>query len=223
MIKREQQLKRALLLLAVVVLAYVGLGFRLVDLQVLRHDELADIAEKKMQRTSWRSAKRGDILDVNKNPLATSNPVKTICADPSMIGGQQAIVARALSPLLKMNEAEICQRLTPHIRLNSQGESVTNGLRYVRLTNNVSEETWAKIQTAMGQLSFGVNETNLAKNDRLFLKNLRLYAITAESDELRSYPNDALAGQVLGFVSKEENTNHTSSFFGRDGIEKSFR
>src|SRR5580693_4525393 len=142
MIKREQQFKRALALLALLALAFVGLGFRLVDLQVWRHDELVKLAEKKSEQTTWQPAKRGDILDVNGNLLATSISVKTVCADPTMIGGQQVVVARALAPLLQMSEAELQKRLIPHIVKNSQGESVTNGLHYVRLQKNVPDETW---------------------------------------------------------------------------------
>ena len=72
MIKREQQFKRLLALLGLVALAFVGLGFRLVDLQVWRHNELAKLAEEKMQKKTWQEAKRGDILDANGNLLATS-------------------------------------------------------------------------------------------------------------------------------------------------------
>ena len=222
MIKREQQFKRALVLLMLVALAFAGLGFRLVDLQVWRHDELAKLAEKKTQQTSWRSAKRGDILDANGNLLATSVPVKTICADPSLIGGQQAVVARALAPLLQMSEADLLQRLIPRVLKNSKGETFTNGLHYVRLQKNVPEETWQKIQAAMSRLSFGVDEKKLPKADRVFLLDLRQYAISAEPDELRVYPNGALAAHVLGFVGTTENTNHTSEVFGYDGIEKFF-
>jgi cell division protein FtsI/penicillin-binding protein 2 len=222
MIKREQQFKRALVLLALVVFAFAGLGFRLMDLQVWRHDELAKQAEKKTQQTSWRTAKRGDILDVNGNLLATSVPVKMVCADPSMIGGQQAIVAHALAPILQMSEADLQQRLTPRIQKNSQGETVTNGLHYVRLQKNVPDETWQKIQTAMSQLTFGVDEKKLSKTDRAFLRNLRQYAISAEPDQLRVYPNGPLAAHVLGFVGTVENTNHTSELIGYDGIEKFF-
>jgi len=222
MIKREQQFKRALALLALVVLAFAGLGFRLMDLQVWRHDELAKQTEEKTQQTSWRTAKRGDILDANGNLLATSIPVKMICADPSMIGGQQAVVAHALAPLLQMSEAELQQRLTPRIQKNSLGQTVTNGLHYVRLQKNVPDETWQKIQTAMGQLTFGVDEKKLSKTDRAFLRNLRQYAISAEPDQLRVYPNGPLAAHVLGFVGTVENTNHTSDIVGYDGIEKFF-
>ena len=222
MIKREQQFKRALALLALVVLAFVGLGFRLMDLQVWRHDELAKQTEEKTQQTSWRTAKRGDILDANGNLLATSIPVKMVCADPSMIGGQQAVVAHAIAPLLQMSDAELQQRLTPRIQKNSQGETVTNGLHYVRLQKNVPDETWQKIQTAMSQLTFGVDEKKLSKADRAFLRNLREYAISAEPDQLRVYPNGPLAAHVLGFVGTVENTNHTSELIGYDGVEKFF-
>jgi cell division protein FtsI/penicillin-binding protein 2 len=222
MIKREQQIKRALALLALVALAFVGLGFRLVDLQVWRHDELAKLAEKNTQQTSWRPARRGDILDANGNLLATSVAVKTVCADPSMIGGQRAVVARALAPLLQMSEADLLQRLVPRIQKNSKGVTVTNGLHHVRLQKNVTTEAWQKIQAAMSELSFGVDEKKLPKADRAFLRDLRQYAVSAEPDELRVYPNGALAAHVLGFTGTLENTNHTPEMFGCDGIEKFF-
>jgi cell division protein FtsI/penicillin-binding protein 2 len=222
MIKREQQFRRLLALLALVVLAFAGLGFRLVDLQVLRHDELSKLAERKTQQTTWQEAKRGDILDANGNLLATSVSVKTICANPSMIGGQTFVVAHALAPLLQMSENDLLQRLTPRIVKTSKGETVTNGLYYVRLQKNVTDETWQKIQAAMSQLSFGVDEKKLSKADRTFLRSLRQYAVSAEPDQLRVYQNGALAAHVLGFTGTLENTNHTSEMFGYDGIEKFF-
>jgi cell division protein FtsI/penicillin-binding protein 2 len=224
MIKREQQYKRMLALLALVALVFIGLGLRLVNLQIWRHEELSQLAERRTLKTTWWSAKRGDILDANGNLLATSISVKTICADPSMIGGQQVIVAHALAPLLQLSEADLCQRLTPRILKNSKGEAFTNGLHYIRLQKNVSNETWEKIQTVMHQLAFGVDETKLKKTDSvaIFLKTLRQYAISAEPDQLRVYPNGSLAAHVLGFVGKQENTNHTAEVSGYDGIEKFF-
>ena len=43
---KRLQLKRVLTLLGLLGLAFAGLGYRLVDLQVLRHDELAGKASK---------------------------------------------------------------------------------------------------------------------------------------------------------------------------------
>ena len=176
MIKRQQQLKRALALLALVVLAFIGLGFRLVDLQVLRHDDLAKLAQDNTHREFWQSPRRGDILDARGNLLATSVEVKTVCADPSLIGNQQTVVARALAPLLRMSENDLYQKLFPRVSKNEKNETVTNGLHYVRLQKNISDETWQKIQLAMSQLSFGLDEKKLSKPDRDFLRNLRLTA-----------------------------------------------
>src|SRR5438067_10457727 len=102
----KQQIRRALLLLALLAAAFGGLGYRLVDLQVLRHDELSAKAEQTTQHEFWQAPRRGDTLDANGNILATSIPVKRICADPSLIGNYPPLVARALAPLLKLNEAE---------------------------------------------------------------------------------------------------------------------
>ena len=182
------------------------------------------MAEIKSVQTTWHPAKRGDILDANGNQLATSVFVKTICADPSLIGGQQAIVARAIAPLLGMNEADLYQRLIPRVAKNARGETVTNGLHYVRLQKNVADETWQKIQTVMRQLTFGVDEAKLSKANRTFLRGLRSSAVFTEptDDQLRVYPNGMLAAHVLGFVGTLENTNHTAELFGNGGIEKFF-
>ena len=79
------QIRRALLLLIFLGAAFAGLGYRLVDLQVLRHDELSAKAQHNTQREFREAPRGGDILDASGNILATSDPVKTICADPSLI------------------------------------------------------------------------------------------------------------------------------------------
>src|SRR5215469_15135021 len=140
------QLKRALLLLLFLSAAFAGLGYRLVDLQVLRHDELARLQQDNTQREYWQAPRRGDILDTHGNLLATSVPVKTVCADPSLIGNQQSVVAHALAPLLQIPEADLYQKLFVHVSKNEKGQLVTNNLHYVRLQKDVSEDTWQKIQ-----------------------------------------------------------------------------
>ncbi|HEY1790704.1 MAG TPA: penicillin-binding protein 2 [Verrucomicrobiae bacterium] len=219
------QLKRAVLLLVVMSAAFAGLGYRLVDLQVLRHDELARLEQENTQREYWQSPRRGDVLDTHGNILATSEPVKTVCADPSLLGDQQAAVARALAPLLQMPEADLCQKLFYHVSKDDKGQSITNNFHYVRLQHNVSEQTWAKIQETMNLLNFGVNEAQLPKAQREFYRTLRADAIFAEPDEMRVYPNGALAAQVLGFCGRQDVSldNHVfSQMFGHDGVEEAF-
>ena len=218
----KTQIRRALLLLGFLGLAFAGLSYRLVDLQVLRHDELSAKAEQNTQHEYWQAPRRGDILDVNGNILATSVPVKTICADPSLIGTFQPLVARAIAPLLQLNENDLAQKLTPRLARNAKGEIVTNNLHYVRLAKNISDDTWRQIVAAMTNLNFGVDEKKLPRSQKEFVRNLRQHAIFTEPDQMRVYPNGSLASQVIGFPAAEEEKisgRLVSQIVGRDGVE----
>jgi len=216
---KRLQWKRVLTLLGLLCLAFAGLGARLVELQVWRHDELAAKAQQNTQREFWRAPRRGDILDAHGNLLATSVFVKTVCADPVLIGAQQAAVARQLAPLLQMSETELYQRLLPRLMKNQKGETVTN--RYVVLQHKVPDETWQKIQLTMSKMPFVADESKLPKSQRAFFRDLRQHAIFTEpvDDQLRLYPNGPLAAHVLGFVGTEIGSNRVSQTVGRDGVE----
>jgi cell division protein FtsI/penicillin-binding protein 2 len=135
------------------------------------------------------------------------------------MGNQQAAVARALAPLLQVSEGDLYQRLLPRLTKNQKGETVTN--RYVVLQRKVADETWQKIQMTMTNLSFGVDEKKLSRAGRSYFHDLRQSAIFPEpvDDQLRIYPNGALAAHVLGFVGTENGSNHVSETVGRDGVE----
>jgi len=221
---KQWQFRRLIGLTVCLGLAFAGLAFRLLDLQVLRHDELLAKAQQNTQRTIPLEARRGDILDTRGNLLATSVFVKTICADPTLIGNQTALVAQVLSSYLKLDQAALAQRLAPRVVVarNSDGQMATNLSHYARLARNVPEPTWQQIYAAMTNLDFGVNEKSLSRTNREFFKNLRQHAVFAESEQLRVYPNGSLAGQVVGFPSVEETNvdgHWVSKIVGRDGIE----
>jgi cell division protein FtsI/penicillin-binding protein 2 len=222
--QKKLQFRRATFLVVLLCLAYLGLAGWLVNLQVFRHDELSAKAQQNTHREFWQNPRRGDILDVNGNILATSVAVKTICADPSLIGNQQPAVARALAPLLQMNESDLIQKLTPRLGKNEKGEVVTNGLHYVRLARCLPEETWQRVQQTMTNLTFGVEEKTLSRSERTFFLNLRQSAIFAEPDQIRIYPNGPLAAQVVGFPALVETNigdHQVSQIMGQDGIERS--
>jgi cell division protein FtsI/penicillin-binding protein 2 len=222
---KRLQYRRLTLLALLLGLAFAGLGYRLVDLQVLRHEELSARAQLNTQRRLLLEPRRGDILDVKGNLLATSVFVKTVCADPTLMGNRQAEVARALAPLLQTTEAELHQRLILRQRQNAIGDTITN--RYVVLKRKVPVETWQKIQAAMTNLTFDLDEKKLPKIEQAFYRDLRRKAVFVESldDQLRVYPNQTLAAHVLGFVGMEEgdvNGNRILETVGKDGIELSF-
>jgi len=205
--------------------AFVGLGYRLIDLQVLRFEEFTALARHNTHKEYPLEPRRGDIFDAKGNLLATSAFVKTVCANPALIGNRQAEVARAVAPLLQVSEGELLQRLTPRVTRNTNGAVMTN--HYVVLKRKVQVETWQKIQAAMTNLSFGLDEKKLLRQERAFYRDLRRGAIYAEKldDQLRVYPNQALAAHVLGYVGTDEREvdgHPRPETSGKDGIERWF-
>ena len=218
---KRLQFKRLLWLALLLCLAFAGLGYRLIDLQILRHRELSEQALRNTQRQWLIPPRRGDILDQRGNILATSVFVKTVCADPSLMGTQQAVVAHALAPLLGLSESGLIQSLTPKPRQNAAGEISTN--RYCVLKHKVPVETWEKIHAAMTNLTFAVDERKLTPKEKEFYRQLRGGAIFARDDQLRVYPSQRLAAHVLGFATAEEKELDdipVTQITGRDGIER---
>jgi cell division protein FtsI/penicillin-binding protein 2 len=192
------------------------LGYRLVDLQVLRHDELGAQAKRNTQRIISDEPLRGQIRDIRGVPLATSVGAKIVCADPKLIGDRSAEVARVLAPLLKIDESSLAQRLQPKIiRVLTNGVAVTN--QHIVLKNKVKVEEWNEIQQALAKSSFGMNESVLTKVQKAELRILRQKAVFTEEDQLRVYPNQSLAAHVLGYIG----ANESGEMVGRNGIELS--
>lgn len=217
-----KQLRRLLWLALLLTLAFAGLAYRLVDLQVLRHEELSVKARQNTEREYLLEPHRGDILDAKGNPLATSILVKNVCADPCLMGTNAPRFAHLLAPLLQTNEVKLTQLLAPHIFRNEEGKILTN--RYVCLKRRVPVETWRQIQTALTNVSFGVDEKKLKKAEQKFYSDLRK-AVFARDDQLRIYPNQTLAAHVLGYtVSEEKEVNETpvTEIYGKEGIEARF-
>lgn len=198
--------------------AFFGLGYRLVELQVLRHDDLKAKADQNARHEVLRPPRRGDIVDAKGNLLATSVDVKTVCADPSLLGNRQAEMARVLSPWLKTAEATLADRLKPRVlRVNAEGQPVYD--RHVVLKEKVSVETWRQIQETLARESFGLDTQKLNRPEKTLLVQLRRKAIFAESAQLRTYPNQTLAAHVLGFVQAGP---PTAPMAGVEGIEKTW-
>lgn len=222
---KQLQLQRFKLLVVMLCGAFALLALRLVDLQVMRHDELRVRAQQNTVRRIQIQPRRGDILDVHGNLLASSSMVKSVCANPSLIGNRQAEVARAIAPLLGLNEGALYQKLLQTNRVNEKGETVPR--LYVALTNRVAPETWEKVRQTMAKLPIpDLDSRKLTVAEKSFLQGLRLRAIAVEpaDDQVRKYPNGALAAHVLGFVGRNGDTNSVEfgQMIGADGIERTF-
>ena len=190
-----------------------ALGYRLVDLQIARHDEFQALAQQNTVRTFERRPMRGQVMDIHGTPLAISQPAKVICADPTLIGPLRLSVAHILAPLLQTNEAFLAERLLPRTKVEN---GKTNTSKYVVLKRKVPLETWEKIRQTMAALSFGIDESKLTARDRAFYHNLRAKAIFPEDDQIRFYPGQRLAAHVVGYVASDDEET------GLSGIECSF-
>ncbi len=102
---------RVLVLAALLAVAFGSVTARLLWLQVLRHDDLAALADRQYSRTVVLHAGRGPIVDRHGVVLATSGPAESLFAQPRHVGDAARVAAR-LAPLLDLPAAELRAALT---------------------------------------------------------------------------------------------------------------
>jgi cell division protein FtsI/penicillin-binding protein 2 len=218
---KRLQFRKVLMLAVALGAGFACLGYRLVDLQVLRHSELSARAQRNTQRAVMLEPRRGNIFDSHGNLLATSVFARTLFAVPALMEGKEAAVAHALAPLLEMPESELLQRFTQKPKGSENSEP--SRYRQVALKKTVPLETWKKVQGALGALVPGDFKA-LPKNQKAFYLNFK-DCIIGEEDQLRLYPNGQLASHVLGYVSEAEPGSEAARAarrVGKAGIESRF-
>jgi cell division protein FtsI (penicillin-binding protein 3) len=160
-------------------LVWAGLiGIRLFWLQVVRHNEFVERAEKQQQRTFEVAPRRGVLYDRNLRQLAVTVQVDSIFAVPGEIG-DKLTVARALAALIhadpddaQTTEAQIAARLDA-------------GHSFAWVARRVTPETSARVKA---QIDSGA-----------------LQGIYFQKEFQRFYPDNEIAAQVLGYVGLDDN------------------
>jgi cell division protein FtsI (penicillin-binding protein 3) len=102
---------RVLILAAVLAVAFAGVTCRLAWLMIVKHGELAQMAERQYSRTVVLHATRGPIVDRQGAPLATSTPAESLFAQPRVLGDPVRVAAR-LAPILDVPPRELHAALT---------------------------------------------------------------------------------------------------------------
>ncbi len=109
----------------VAMVAFLGLGWKLFNIQVLQHEEYRGEASK-MQGRRWpMEAPRGNVYDRNGNPLALNLKLYSVAADPELVD-DPAEIAAELEPLLRVPQASLAGTL-----------EAKPGVRWVRLQDSV--------------------------------------------------------------------------------------
>ncbi len=85
-------------------------SFRLVYLQMIKHDEYAGLAAEKHVYKQAIYAERGSILDANNEILAHNIPVETVVADATHLNNREALIP-LLHDALKIPVRELSEKL----------------------------------------------------------------------------------------------------------------
>lgn len=110
-------------LVGLVLLAGLAVVFlRAVDLQVLKQDWLESLARDQHLRQIRLAPHRGEILDRNGGPLASSVEVESIFVDPKLLGSEEARreAVETLAPIVELSPAEKAELLARVLRPESR-------------------------------------------------------------------------------------------------------
>ncbi len=162
-----------------VLLCFGGIGFRLVDLHVLEREKLVQYAEKARRRIDVEPARRGNILDVRGDVLATSRSMLVLQVDPQALRPQDEAKWPVLARLIGLPASE----LETIFRTKTRPEPDDEGERLIQ---------WAKLHD-------GISESLYAEIQKLNIKGV--YGTRSYS---RTYPHNRLAAHLIGYVNKEQ-------------------
>jgi cell division protein FtsI (penicillin-binding protein 3) len=103
--------RRLIGLLVVLVLVFLAVGARLVDLQALGRERYAQLGFDQRVRKVQLAAERGSVFDRNGHDLAASVPQQTVWANPRVVTDPAAYAAQ-LAPIVGADEAALRERLS---------------------------------------------------------------------------------------------------------------
>ncbi len=166
------QHRRILLaMLALGLLAFVPVLWRLYDLMIEDYDYYASLALRNQTRTTAVTAHRGDIYDRNMNILATSVSVENVFLDPHELKQSKAdiqAISSFLGEILNKDPVWIARQAGDYRQ------------RYKQVGTRIDEKTAAHI--------------------RSYINEHRISGIHLEPSSQRIYPYGTLAAQVIGFT-----------------------
>ncbi|CAN5605434.1 penicillin-binding protein [soil metagenome] len=182
---------RFMLVVAVFVLWIGGIGVRLVHLQVTQHAWLKGKALDMRQDVKQKHMLRGTIYDRNERALAMSLDVKTLYADTTEMSDVDS-AAKTIAKALKLEVNQV----TSLLRQGKEGNK-----RFVPIAKKLDDDVAQKINKALDM-------PDVKKADAPNFPGLHW-----RSEQKRSYPNGAMAAQVIGFSNANDD--------GMAGIEQS--
>jgi len=103
--------RRLIAVLAALVLVFLAVGARLVDLQALGRERYAQLGLDQRVRKVQLAAERGSVFDRNGHDLAASVPQQTVWANPRVVADPAAYAAQ-LAPIVGVDQESLRERLS---------------------------------------------------------------------------------------------------------------
>ena len=154
--------------------AFCVLFARLFFLHVIDSERLTDHAEGTRKTVQKLSSKRGDILDINGNILASTNLAYTIGVDPNFIDFKDEKKWVHLAFILDIPYGELMKKFERKFR-----ESSGRMIRWTPLAKEVDLKCYQAVQS------------------------LNIQGVYGNQKYTRVYPGNSLAAHVIGFVNHE--------------------
>ena len=206
---------RVTILAGLLFAGFAVVEWRLVQLQVLRHNELEEKAEKYRTCMQAEQSWRGQIQDRNGLSLAMTVPVKNAYADLAVWTNRAELLARIVAPLLGTNQAGLALRVKQSLSDRNRRDA-DHEPGALLLKRGITPTEWASIKESLARETFGLQTNKLSSRQRTLLKSLRRWTLFAVDDQRRYFPHGESLAQVLGFVGTGTNGHLLQ---GRWGIE----
>ncbi len=172
----EQIQRRIRILIAVFgVIVFIPLFVRLYHLQITDHDAYESKAIANQTRSTPLSASRGTIYDRSGNVLAVSTTVYNVFISPNELEAREQDVDRIAADLSVLLDVDADEI----VQMAQQTESY-----YKIVCRRISQELADEVQNLIDFNDY--------------------HGIYLETDTQRTYPNNSLASNVLGFVGSED-------------------
>jgi cell division protein FtsI (penicillin-binding protein 3) len=152
----------------------VLIGGRLVWLQVIRHSEWVEKADRQQLRTFAVAPRRGVLYDRNLRELAMTVLVDSIYAVPSELGDNRE---KAASMLAQVVHADPLEKFTSQQQMAGRFKASRNFAWVARRVDAVTADR---------------------------VRELNLKGVYFQKEFKRFYPNNELAAQVLGYVGTDD-------------------
>jgi cell division protein FtsI (penicillin-binding protein 3) len=189
---------RFVIVVAAIVLVFVGLSIRAAYIQVVSPDLLIQRGDNRTLRTHVNPLHRGLIVDRNGQQLAVSVPVRAIWADPKAIA--QSIIA-------DQKKAED----DPEFDLIAkQRENKKRWKALAEVLGQDLESLKSKVSNPKKRFVYVQRQVSPAMSE--YVEKLKLDGIYLRDESRRYYPSGEVSAHVVGFTNVDDT--------GIEGIEK---